>query len=210
MKKVLALVMSIVLLVTLAVPAFAKENSVAESADTISSTQFSLDRSQLTPEERQNIDYYLSRVSSGLGINNLEVGELREVGEIGGDKLYVEIVEEQKTSLFRGYDNTSTTTFHFKYVNISGQTKDAFWVTLTCNWYSNGADSYIKKLTGKYIIKDNSFSCSWGPASDNHADPTYHAIYMDAYHNGESDTYLFGAMLDAHSPGAPILDLFYD
>lgn len=195
-SHICSFLMAFVILMTLALPAMAEEFAPTPKTDTVVSTEFTLTRSQLSPEQKQRLDERLKEVMSGTATSNMKIGELREVGELGGDMLYIQLVDVQDGSQMRGTNVSSSHTFNFKYKNISGQLKDAFKVKLTCKWYKNGADSYIKSLSGTYTVLDSSFRCEWDEDYGSVTEPTYHALYMYAYHGLDSEWYVFDALCD--------------
>jgi len=176
----------------------AAEPVATKNSNTISSTQFKLTRSQLTPEQRQRMDERLKELATGTSSNNFKVGEIKEVGKVGNDTLYVELANEQNSSLVSSLASSGITsssqTFVFSYYNFFGIKTNAFQVSLTCNWYKNGSNSYINYLTGTYTVLDSSFSCAWDTASGSVAEPGYQALYMYAYHNGVPSWFIFDAL----------------
>lgn len=123
---------------------------------------------------------------------------------MGEDTIFVEVTEKQTFSSLRGYNMSTSQVFNFTFQDIFGNTKDAFKMKLVCNWYNNGANSYINNLEGTYTVLDNSFRCEWDVSGETPPTPTYHNLTMYAYHNGGRTWYSFVGYINTVGTSAEV------
>lgn len=73
--------------------------------------------------------------------------------------LYMIITDDNEATTF-ATDKTIKRTITY-YQEILGIKNELFKIHLTCNWTSDGSNSYIKNLHGAYEILAMGVSCSW-------------------------------------------------
>ena len=77
-----------------------------------------------------------------------------------GGKLLVTLIDANE-SISRSVNRTSTKAFLFTYEDIFGIKKEAFSVSLYCDWIEDGLNSQMTELRATCDVKSDKFTCTW-------------------------------------------------
>lgn len=197
-KKSICSILSIVLILVMSMSVMAEERGASSSID---SSTFHATRSQLTQEQCDKYDDYLQTYGS---LDEMEVGDTRVIYQDDESTLSVTLTESREETNARSSSRTSYKTYNFTDTNVLGSTADAFKVSLTCSWISNGASSKITNLHGEYTNNNTSkYQLSWNDSSS--SDIT-HTLWLKASKYNTNTAYIaFSAWChcvgsDANSP----------
>lgn len=155
------------------------DNKTVGTAETAGTAAFSMDRSQMTAEQRNKYD----QVMSG---ERFELKEGESVVIASDDEGVISIKcvgSSTDTNLARASWETSYQNYNI-YKTILGKETLLATVALECSWYKNGVDGYIQNLKGTYIEKNSAWLCSWDDYKV--ALPYNHALWLNLVSLGSS------------------------
>lgn len=155
------------------------DNKTVGTAETAGAATFSMDRSQMTEEQRNKYDQVLSG-------NRFELKEGESV-VIASDDEGVISIKCVGSGIDTNLASASWETAHQNYSiykTILGKETLLATVDLECSWYKNGIDGYIQNLKGTYTEKNSDWHCSWD--EEKVALPYNHALWLNLVSLGSS------------------------
>lgn len=155
------------------------DNKTVGTAETAGAATFSMDRSQMTEEQRNKYDQVLSG-------ERFELKEGESVVIASDDEGVISIKcvgSSTDTNLARASWETSYQNYNI-YKTILGKETLLATVDLECSWYKNGVDGYIQNLKGTYTEKNSAWLCSWDDYKV--ALPYNHALWLNLVSLGSS------------------------
>lgn len=153
------------------------DNKTVGTAETVGAATNSLDRSQMTVEQRNKYDQAVSGGRFELGD-----GESVVIGSDDEGEISIRCVSSS-TDLARASSETSYKNYNI-YKTILGEEMLLASVDLECTWYKNGIDGCIKNLRGTYAVKNSAWNCSWDDYKV--ALPYGHALWLNLSSLGSS------------------------
>ncbi len=155
------------------------DNKTVGTAETAGAATFSMDRSQMTEDQRNKYDQVLSG-------ERFELKEGESVVIASDDEGVISIKcvgSSTDTNLARASWETSYKNYNI-YKTILGKETLLATVALECSWYKNGVDGYIQNLKGTYTEKNSAWLCSWDDYKV--ALPYNHALWLNLVSLGSS------------------------
>lgn len=123
----------------------------------------------------------------------LQVGESIVWGQMGNETLSIKLVESSVAPT-RGMARSTSQIYDLQSKTIFGIDKTLVRVTMTCNWYEDGKDSYISSLNGSYTKLDSAVTCLW--EESHYTTSTYVNKSLSVYYNGNSAYVIFDALMN--------------
>lgn len=155
------------------------DNKTLGTVETVGAATFSIDKSQMTEEQRNKY----AQVLSG---ERFELKEGESVVIASDDEGVISIKcvgSSTDTNLARASWATSYKNYNI-YKTILGKETLLAAVALECSWYKNGVDGYIQNLKGTYTEKNSAWLCSWDDYKV--ALPYNHALWLNLVSLGSS------------------------
>lgn len=155
------------------------DNKTVGTAETAGAATFSMDRSQMTENQRNKYDQVLSGERF-----ELKEGESVVIASDDEGVISIKCVDSSTdTNLARASWKTSYKNYNI-YKTILGKETLLATVALECSWYKNGVDGYIQNLKGTYTEKNSAWLCSWDDYKV--ALPYNHALWLNLVSLGSS------------------------
>lgn len=155
------------------------DNKTVGTAETAEVATFSMDRSQMTEEQRNKYNQVLSGERF-----ELKEGESVVIASDDEGDISIKCVgSSTDTNLARASWETSYQNYNI-YKTILGKETLLATVALECSWYKNGVDGYIQNLKGTYTEKNSAWLCSWDDYKV--ALPYNHALWLNLTSLGSS------------------------